>query len=209
MYCKKCGTENPDGAMYCRSCGYELAPARRNASGASSMRARDDDRYDRTEGADYGAPPAPSYARENRGYADRSRARSAEPDDLYKPLSTWAYYGLSLLYGMSVINIFTILTLVAFYAQGGGRALAQGYSYYGLDSSVNGALAALTGSIALLWIISIIGFVGFVMMIIFSCGAVKNMALIKFSRGSLLKWITVVIFIIIWIIITAARARSW
>ena len=24
MYCKKCGTENPEGASYCRNCGIEL-----------------------------------------------------------------------------------------------------------------------------------------------------------------------------------------
>ena len=30
MYCKKCGTDNPDGAVYCRNCGFELSAARRN-----------------------------------------------------------------------------------------------------------------------------------------------------------------------------------
>ena len=206
MYCKKCGTDNPDGAVYCRNCGFELSAARRNnaSSAPASHRAAGPDRLDR------GAAPAPSYGRDMRASAPRYGAKDAAPaDDMNRPLSTWAYYGLSLLYGLSIINIFTILFLVAFYASGGGRAMNSAFSeLYGYDSGINAALNSTAGLVVLLWVISILGFVGFVLMILFSCKVVKNWALIKFSRGSLLKWATVVLLYIIATIILVSTASS-
>ncbi len=205
MYCKKCGTDNPEGAVYCRNCGFELSAARRNnaSSAPAPHRAASPERMER------GAAPAPSYGRDLRASAPRYGADTAPADGMNKPLSTWAYYGLGLLYGLAIVNIFTILLLVAFYAEGGGSAMSQAYSnLYGYDSSVNAALNSTAGFLAILWIISILGFVGFVLMVLFSCKIVKNWGLIKFSRGSLLKWVTVVLLYIILTIILVAQARS-
>ncbi len=196
MYCKKCGTDNPDGAVYCRNCGYELTQARRNAGSApassSPLRGGGLDRNERLSPA-----PAPSYGGRDTRAAASSYSRDAAPTDKYKPLSTWAYYGLSLLYGLSIIAIFTITTLVVIYIAGGAASAA------GAGGEFSAFMDVFGGSMAVLWIISIVGLAGFVMMILFSCGIVKNVALMKFSRGYLLKWGTVLILIIVWIILTA------
>ena len=75
MYCKKCGTDNPDGAVYCRNCGFELSAARRNnaSSAPAPHRAAGPDRLDR------GAAPAPSYGRDMRASAPRYGAKDAAP----------------------------------------------------------------------------------------------------------------------------------
>ena len=112
-----------------------------------------------------------------------------------------------------IINIFTIFFLIGFYASGSSDLVNEAYRYYGYDSSVNAVLNSTTGLLAVMWIITILGFIGFVLMILFSCKIVKNWALIKFSRGSLLKWVTVVLLLILSIIVigvTASNAsRNW
>ncbi len=159
MRCKKCGTDNPDGASYCRNCGYEMSAIRKSSASSDTYKddktasygSRGETGYDRGgytagggfESDDYGRGGYDRGTTGRAGYVDsRTSSRTPSASDVpagysAEPLSMWAYMGLSVLFGIPMA--------------------------------------------------------GFICLIVFSCGAVKNINLVNFARGLLLLQIIVMV----------------
>ena len=102
MYCKKCGADNPEGAMFCRKCGYEIAfqkkaPARGEPEPIRRQVRKPEPGTLRTMSTPSWSASAPMWG----------SAEIPETEDDYDedhPLSMWGYFGFSLLFGIPVIG---------------------------------------------------------------------------------------------------------
>lgn len=105
MFCKKCGSENPDGAKFCRKCGASLAAG--ESSGTQGQQ-----NYGGTSGTqgqqNYGGT---SGTQSQQNYSGQQTPPPYTPpyqhkmtiDDLpqeYRPIGMWGYFGYSLLFNI-------------------------------------------------------------------------------------------------------------
>lgn len=108
MFCKKCGSENPDGAKFCRKCGSSLAAG--ESSGTQGQQ---------NYGGNSGTQGQQNYGENSRNqsqqtYSGNQGQQTPPPytqpypykmtiDDLpqeYRPIGMWGYFGYSLLFNI-------------------------------------------------------------------------------------------------------------
>lgn len=80
MYCKKCGTQNDDGALYCKECGTPLGNPHSNEN---------------TTGG-------------NQYYSSGQTQNNTIPDE-YTPISMWGYFGYELLFSIPLVGFILLL----------------------------------------------------------------------------------------------------
>jgi len=189
MRCKKCGTDNPDSASYCRNCGFELSAIRRNRASSDEYDADKIASFDETLGMS-GPGETASLKRtgesaDNRGRysagglknsVDNRRDSDRENRDGYYRGGRDAFERGNPGRGA--------------YGEGGSSYVDQpstrvpaGYSAEPLSMWAYMGLSILFG----------LPLAGFICLIVFSCGAVKNINLVNFARGLLLIEIIVMV----------------
>lgn len=84
MFCKKCGSENPDGAKFCRKCG---APLTSGETGGQQN-------YERNSG-NQGQQTPPPYTPP---YQYKMTIEDLPHE--YRPIGMWGYFGYSLLFNI-------------------------------------------------------------------------------------------------------------
>ncbi|MDD7210156.1 MAG: zinc-ribbon domain-containing protein [Lachnospiraceae bacterium] len=81
MYCKKCGTQNDDGALYCKECGTPLGNPHPNEN---------------TTGG-------------NQYYSSVQTQNNNTIPDEYTPISMWGYFGYELLFSIPLVGFILLL----------------------------------------------------------------------------------------------------
>ncbi len=101
MFCKRCGSENPEGAKFCRKCGASIV-AGSAASNQSEQQTKAEDANQKTyEGR---ANHRQQYQQD---YTAPLQGGRITVDDLpaeYRPIGMWGYFGYSLLFNIPFIG---------------------------------------------------------------------------------------------------------
>lgn len=194
MICKKCGTENPDSASYCRGCGYELSAIRKGTVPADTYGTDDTVSYGTSGDSGYdrgGYSAGGGFDSDDYGYGGSGRS-GRERNSLDPGYGGGGYSGGS--------------------RSGGGRS-GGGYSgggyggggypgggYSPASSSSTNVPAGYSADPLSMW--AYMGFTllfgiplaGFICLIVFACGAVKNINLVNYARGVLL--LEIILFVL-------------
>lgn len=112
MICKQCGAEYPDGGRFCPSCGTPSAPPEAQRSDTYPLEPRSyrpsEQTYQSKEQT-YQASEQTHQPTAQNVYFTQQPART-DPDTFfgqhpeYRPLSPWAFFGLSLLYAVPIVG---------------------------------------------------------------------------------------------------------
>ena len=101
MKCPKCGAEVASGSRFCTTCGQSMAAVSQPAAPAAPQPVR---QY---------AQPQQQYAQPQYNIYNNMSVTEANLPAQYKPLSPWAYFGLSLLFAAPIVG-FVFLIVFSF-----------------------------------------------------------------------------------------------
>ena len=101
MKCPKCGAEVASGSRFCTTCGQSMAAVSQPAAPAAPQPVR---QY---------AQPQQQYAQPQYNIYNNMSVTEANLHAQYKPLSPWAYFGLSLLFAVPIVG-FVFLIVFSF-----------------------------------------------------------------------------------------------
>ena len=194
MICKQCGTDNPDSASYCRNCGYELSAIRKVPAPADSYETDDTVSYGTSGDSGYdrgGYSAGGGFDSDDYGYGGSGRSRR-ERGSLDSGYGGGGYSGG----GRSGGN-----HSGGGYSGGGyGGGGYPGGGYSSAPSSSANVPAGYSADPLSMW--AYMGFTllfgiplaGFICLIVFACGAVKNINLVNYARGLLI--LEIIIFVL-------------
>lgn len=191
MRCKKCGTDNPDSASYCRNCGFELSAIRRNRDYSDGYDSDETVSSRETSGSSGTRNPgkAATFRKAgelgyDRNILDRdSTERAGYGRDGYEHeiygRGGSDYTG----YGGDGYKRERYADDRSPYDTPFSSKVPAGYSAEPLSIWAYMGLSLLFG----------IPLAGFICLIVFSCGAVKNINLVNYARGLLLIEIIIMV----------------
>ena len=105
MFCKKCGSENPDGAKFCRKCGSSLAAGESSGTqGQQTYGGNSGTQGQQTYGGNSGTQGQQTYGGQQTPppYTPPYQHKMTIEDlpQEYRPIGMWGYFGYSLLFNI-------------------------------------------------------------------------------------------------------------